>query len=138
MKFATRNASAVLAAGALLATAPVSASLPELSGERPLAIERPLEIIEVVEKMIEQPADAMLALQQIRVDLDESLMQHTKGALLDAVRTGFESARVARETVERAPDDEREEVATELSRPDAIRLSALEITDDSDSRVLSF
>ena len=138
MKFATRNASAVLTAGALLAAAPVSASLPELSGERPLANERPLEIVEVVEKMIEQPADGMTALQQIREELDESLMQQTAGALLDAVRTGFESARVALETAEITPDEDREKSAAETPLPSSIRFSALETSDDSDSRVLSF
>ena len=100
MKFATRNTSAVLAAGALLATAPVSASLPELSNERPL------EIVEVVEKMLPKPAYGMAALEQIRLELDKSLTRQTEGVLLAAVRTGFESASVALESVEVQPDDE--------------------------------
>jgi hypothetical protein len=133
MKFATRNTSAVLAAGALLATAPVSASLPELSNERPL------EIVEVVEKMLPKPAYGMAALEQIRLELDKSLTRQTEGVLLAAVRTGFESASVALESVEVQPDDEeREEVAAQISVPDAFRFSALEISDDSDFPVLAF
>ena len=133
MKFATRNASAVLAAGALLATAPVSASLPELSNARPL------EIVEVVEKMLPQPTDARDAMQQIRAELDASLMQQTDGALMAAVRTGFETATLVLESAEiQSEDEDREEVAAEISTPGAFRFSALELSDDDDSQVLVF
>ncbi len=133
MKFATRNTSAVLAAGALLATAPVSASQCELSGARPL------EIVEVVETRLAPPADGMTALQQVRAELDDALMQQTTGLLLDAVRTGFESARVAREErVETESEETHEEVAAETSLRDSIRFSALEVSDDSGPRKLSF